>query len=59
MMMMKAMKVVGVVVVEEEEAQDALCSVTPHMSLILCYMHTVKWVFYILNILQCQAEPAQ
>ena len=57
MMMMKMMKVVGVVVVEEEEAQDALCSVTPHMSLIR-RMHTVTWVFYILNILQCQAEPA-
>jgi hypothetical protein len=56
--MMMKMKVVGVVVVEEEEAQDALCSVTPHMSLILCHMHTVTWIFYILNILQCQGEPA-
>jgi hypothetical protein len=57
MMMMMMMKVVGVVVVEEE-AQDALCSVTPHMSSILCHMHTLTWVFYILNILQCQGEPA-
>lgn len=59
MMMMKMMKVVGVVGVEEEEAQDTLCSVTPHMSLILCHMHTITWVFYIFNILQCQGEPAQ
>jgi len=41
MMMMMMLKVVGVVVVEEEETQDTLCSVTPHMSLILCHMHTV------------------
>jgi len=58
-MVMKTMKVVGgMVVVEEEEAQDALCSVTPHKSLILCHMHPITWVLYIPNILQCQGESA-
>jgi hypothetical protein len=55
-MVMKTMKVVGLVVVEEEIAQNALCSVPPLKSLILC--HTITWVLYILNILQCQGESA-